>query len=307
LTNSSGLKLSSFFTEKHVLCRLEGVQRDESLKRLVGVLAADGKVKNAAEVLEAVIQREQLLSTQLGVGLAVPHARFGETQELTIAVGTSVGGIDFGGEPKTLAHLVVLVLTPVSQPALYLQALAAVVNLFSRKDVVDRVARLSKPREVWEVFDRGETTLPQYVTAHDIMAADFEHLRTTDYLERAIDLLCYHHLFDIPVVDEDGDLVGLITEEQLLKLALPDYILWLEDLSPILQLEPFVEILKNEKTIRVAEVMSTEFASVPDDAPAIQVGRVLMRRDVRAVMVVREKKLAGVITVSDFLTRVLRK
>ncbi len=307
LSNSSGIKLSSFFSEKHVLCGLEGVDRDECLRRLVGVLADDGRIARRDDTVEAVILREQLLSTQLAAGLAIPHTRLEDIKDLTLAVATSRSGIDFGGGGESLAHIVVLILTPVSQPGLYLQTLAAIANLFSKKDLVERVVKLSKPKEVWEVFGRGDTTLPEYVTAHDIMSTTYESLKTTDYLEKAIDLFTYHHLLDIPVVDEDGDLAGLMNEEQLLKLALPEYILWLEDLSPILQFEPFVEVLKNEKTLRVAEVMSTEYATVPQDAPAIQVARVLMRREIRAVMVTGGKKLAGVITLSDFLTKVLRK
>ena len=307
MNNAAGLKLSSFFTEKHVICHLEGADRDACLVKLVDLLAADRRIKNATEAMKAVLVREQILSTVLTAGLGIPHARLEEIDELIIAVATSRNGVNFGASPANPTRVVVLILAPVSQPGVYLQALAAIATLFAKDDVIERVSRLTNPREVWEFFDKGEGTLPKYAAARDIMATSFECLRTTDYLEHAIDLFCYRHLFDIPVVDEDGDLVGVLTEEQLLKLALPDYILWLQDLSPILQFEPFVEILKHEKTLRVAEVMSGDVVTVPEDAPAIQVARVIMRREVRAVMVTRGKKLVGVITLSDFLTKVLRK
>jgi mannitol/fructose-specific phosphotransferase system IIA component (Ntr-type) len=277
------------------------------LKRLVGLLSAEGKIKNSVEALETVILREGLVSPNLIPGLAIPHTRMPEIEGLALAVATSEKGLDFGGGAAGPVHVVVLILTPVSQPGLYLQALAGIANLFSQKEAVYRVAKMTNARDVWECFDRGETALPKYVTARDIMATNFQFLRTTDYLERAIDLFCYNKLYDIPVVDEDGDLAGIMNEERLLKLAVPEYVLWLQDLSPILQFEPFADVLKNEKTLRVAEVMSNEYASVPEDAPAIAVARTIMRLDVRAVMVTSGKRLAGVIMLSDFLTKIFRK
>jgi len=307
MSNVAGLRLSSFFSDKHVICHMEGADRDTCLRRLVDLLAAEGRIKNATETMKAVLVREQILSTVLTAGLAIPHARLDDIDNLLLAVATSEKGVDFGAPPGNPTRVVVLILTPVREPGLYLQALASIATLFAKEDVVERVARLANPHDVWQFFDKGASTLPKYATARDIMATDFHYLRTIDYLERAIDLFCYHHLYDIPVVDGDGDLVGVMHEEKLLGLALPDYILWLQDLSPILQLEPFVEILKNEKTLRVAEVMSGEVVTVPEDAPAIQVARIIMRREVRAVMVTRGKKVVGVITLSDFLARVLRK
>lgn len=305
VANTTGLRLSAFFTARDVLTHLEGVSRDDCLRALVGRLADEKKISSASEVFDAVLQREKLLPTHLVPGLAVPHTRLVDINTLVLAVATSREGIDF--DHGATANVVVLILTPVNQPGLYLQSLAAVATLFAGEDVLPKVTRLAKPEQVWDFFDKGDTKLPQYVTARDVMSTQFMSLRTTDYLERAIDLFAYERLFDIPVIDEDGDLAGILTEEELLRLALPEYILWLQDLSPILQFEPFAEITRNERTLRIAEVMSTEYAAVPEDAPAIQVARVLMQRAVRAVMVTRGKKLVGVITLSDFLTRILRR
>lgn len=307
MNSIAGLRLSAFFTAKHVLCRAEGISHEACLQKLVDLLAEDGRIRNATEAVKAVLVREKIMSTVMTAGLAIPHARLDDMADLTVAVATSEKGIDFGSGAKSPSRIIVLILTPIRQPGLYLQALAAVAHLFSREDMIDRVVKLSDPADVWEFFDKGGDVIPRYVTARDVIAVDYPRLRTTDYLEKAIDVLCYNKLYDVPVVDEDGDLVGIVTEEQILKLALPDYILWLQDLTPILQFEPFVEIFKNERTLRVAEIMSAETVTVPEDAPAIQVARVIMRREVRAVMVTRGKRLVGVITISDFLTRVLRK
>ena len=113
---------------------------------------------------------------------------------------------------------------------------------------------------------------------------------------------------ELPVVDADGDLVGIVSEEELIRLCLPEYITWMEDLSPILNFEPFAEILRREAYMPVMEIMvfADRFATVDEATPAIQVAKVMMRRDVRQVLVLRDKKLMGIISIQDFIQKVLR-
>ena len=56
---------------------------------------------------------------------------------------------------------------------------------------------------------------------------------------------------------DPGHEYRVMNEEMLLRLALPEYILWLEDLAPIMHFESFAEISTNERTLRIAEVMGS--------------------------------------------------
>ena len=99
-----------------------------------------------------------------------------------------------------------------------------------------------------------------------------------------------------------------MSEEELIRLCLPEYITWMEDLSPILNFEPFAEILRREATMPVMEIMvlADRYATVDEATPAVQVAKIMMRRDVRQVLVVREKSLLGIISIQDFIQKVLR-
>ena len=87
---------------------------------------------------------------------------------------------------------------------------------------------------------------------------------------------------------------------------MPDYILWMDDLSPILQFEPFVNILRNEENTWLAEIISHDYAVVQVDDPAIAVAETMARRNASVCYVIRGKTLAGVITLPHFLNKVLR-
>ena len=299
-------KVSSLFTPKEVLCGLKSIGREECVRLLAKRLQGAGAIRDAEAATTAVLAREALGSTIVAPGLAVPHARIERLGGTVLAVATSSEGITFGPSSQGRAQLVVMILTAAEAPGAYLQVLAAVARAFADAKTTQKVARLATPKQVWEFFDKGAGVLPAFVTAADMMTADFLTLRHTDTLAKAIDCFCQHHVLEIPVLDDDGDFAGVVAEEEMLKLSLPEYILWLDDLSPILQFEPFGETLKDEHVTRVAEIMSTRFVSVTEETPAIQVARELMRREVRQVYVVRGKKLVGMISLSHLLGRVFR-
>ena len=149
--------------------------------------------------------------------------------------------------------------------------------------------------------------LPDYVCAADIMSRDVVRLRERDTLERAVDTLVEHGIVDVPVVDEEGDLVGVVSAYELLRVCLPDYILWMEDLSPVLNFEPFAEVFKKEGKTWLTDVMSLDYPTVAEDVPAIQVAKEITRRGARQVFVVAGRKLVGVITLQDFVNKLLRE
>ena len=93
----------------------------------------------------------------------------------------------------------------------------------------------------------------------------------------------------------------------ILKVCLPDYILWMDDLTPILNFEPFAEILRKESNTWLAEIMTNEYATVAQDAPAIQVAKEITRQHAGHAYVIEGKKLVGVVSIEGFLNKVLRE
>jgi len=303
---NGSVKVSSLFTPKEVLCGLKAISREKCIRMLAEQLRKAEAIADEDETVKAILEREELGNTIVTPGLAVPHARLDSQEKVVIAVATSREGIEFGPEPKGAAKLVVMIVTGAEAPGIYLQVLAAVVRAFADTSLIGKVAMLDTPDKVWEFFDKGAGMLPEFVTAADMMSTRFVKLRHTDTLADAIDCFCRHHIPVIPVLDDDGDFVGVVGEAEVLTLSLPEYILWMEDLGPILQFEPFAQTLKDENITRVAEIMSKEFVTVEEETPAIHVARELMRQDVRQVFVVRGKKLVGIITLSHLLQRVFR-
>jgi CBS domain-containing protein len=237
----------------------------------------------------------------------MPHARLDGLTDLSVAVATSKTGIAWGDAKTGAVYLVLLILAPKDSPAMYLQVISSLAKIFGDPEAPKAVAGMETAEEVWKFFDRGGLLLPDHICAGDIMNRDVVLVRETDPLEKAIDTFVDKDMVVLPVVDRDGELVGVVTAAELMRVCLPDYILWMDDLSPILNFEPFAQVLRNESKTWLAEIMRFDHAVVSVDAPAIDVAKELTKRGCREAFVLNGKKLVGVITLRDFLNKVLRE
>ena len=261
-------RISSLFSAEEVLCGLPSVTRDEVIRRLAERLKKAGRIADMDAAVASVLAREALGATVVAPGLAAPHARVPNQPNIALAVATSPEGIAFDPKSSDRMNLVVMIITDEKAPGAHLQALAALGRAFADPATVQKVARLGSADQVWQFFDRGAGVLPEFVTAAEVMSTDFPTLRTTDTLAMAIDCFCRTRVPRIAVVDDDGDFAGVVGEREILRLSMPEYILWLDDLAPILQFEPFAETLKSEHITRVAEIMSTDIVSVTETTHA---------------------------------------
>lgn len=311
------IALSSLFSPGQILPGAQGTRVEETIRQMIELITGSDSAIDSKAVYQLVLARKRCGVMLLQPGVVVVHVRIAGLQRLRLALATSREGQlccpdreDFVcvETEAVSANLIVLMLAPADDPAIYLRAVASLSAICRREGFVEFLAALDTPELVWKTLAETGAALPDYVAARDIMRTDFARLRDTDSLYSAIDLFCSEGVTELPVVDADGDLVGIVSEEELIRLCLPEYITWMEDLSPILNFEPFAEILRREAYMPVMEIMvlADRYATVDEATPAIQVAKVMMRRDVRQVLVVRDKELMGIISIQDFIHKVLR-
>ncbi len=302
------IQFSSLFRPTEVICQTEQASRDTLLKDLLQLLAYQRGVGNVNEAYSAVLERENEMPTIVAPGIAMPHARLEAIHQIIVGVATSKNGIVYDKKnPDKLVKLIILTLAPKDAPGAYLQAISSLANICKDPATADIVAALAVPEKIWSFFDQGGLVLPDHLCARDVMEPAEAQLQEHDTLERAIDLFVHHRLNELPVVDKDGELIGVVTTYELLRVCLPDYILWMEDLTPIMNFEPFAEILRKESKTWLAEIMTSDYATVLDTAPAIQAAKEITRQKANRAYVVQGKKLLGVVSLERLLSKILRE
>ena len=131
---------------------LEAKTKPDVIKELVDVLKKAGKIEDAESVFRAVMLRENMGSTGLEKGIAVPHAKTHKVNNLVLAIGVSPEGIDFDsldGEPSKLFFL--LIATP-QQAGPHIEALSEIARLTRSSNFYKLLLNAKTPKEIVEIF-----------------------------------------------------------------------------------------------------------------------------------------------------------
>jgi len=124
------MKLADILSTQRIVVPLRSADKLEVIAELVDLLEADGCIQDRHKVLKAVIAREEMRSTGIGNGLAVPHAKSSECAKLVAAVGTPASPVDFASNDGRPCDLVVLLVSPLDETGPHIQALARISRLW---------------------------------------------------------------------------------------------------------------------------------------------------------------------------------
>lgn len=142
-----------FLRESNIICELDAEKGPDAISQLSKRLASSiGGGVSEKEIYESVIARENILSTVVMPGLAVPHARMENVKGILVALGTSVKGIDFNSPRMPLVNVVIMILTPKSDPSLHFQILYALAKDFRKPETAKRILSLKTPGEILKFF-----------------------------------------------------------------------------------------------------------------------------------------------------------
>jgi mannitol/fructose-specific phosphotransferase system IIA component (Ntr-type) len=133
-------KLRDVLTSKLFIHALQARTRRQVIQEMT---ALAGEIADMdASVLElAVRARENIMSTGIGNGVALPHARVAGLDDVWVVVGISSRGIDFDAPDGKPANLIFLILTPEEDPGAQLDIAAEITRHFREQDTVDAVLR----------------------------------------------------------------------------------------------------------------------------------------------------------------------
>ncbi|WP_445348513.1 CBS domain-containing protein [Desulforudis sp. DRI-14] len=127
-----------------------------------------------------------------------------------------------------------------------------------------------------------------------------------DEVEKVARLLLEHHISGLPVVDEEGQLVGIITEGDLVfqekKIRAPLYTVILGGVIYLEKPQHFIDELKRAIARKVGELMSTKLHTVGPDASVEDIATIMVERNINRVPVVDEdNKLIGIVSRQDII------
>jgi mannitol/fructose-specific phosphotransferase system IIA component (Ntr-type) len=146
------MELRDFFSEDAIKLELEGTTKDEILKELIGLLGLDDKSEGM--LFKMLKRRENLGSTGIGRGIAIPHCRSLVVSKLRVAFGRKTVGVDFKAiDDKPVFFFFLIVAPPLEVSNQYLPVLGKIAQFSKEADVPERLLKLKEPREFMQLLE----------------------------------------------------------------------------------------------------------------------------------------------------------
>jgi mannitol/fructose-specific phosphotransferase system IIA component (Ntr-type) len=146
------MHLRDFFSPDAVTLKLRGGSKEEVLAELVGLLKLDER--SSGTLLRIIQRRENLGSTGIGRGIAIPHCRSLAVNRLRLAFGHREEGVDYQAiDGKPVCNFFLIVAPPLEISNQYLPVLGKVAQLAKEADVPDRLAGLRSTDEFWRLLE----------------------------------------------------------------------------------------------------------------------------------------------------------
>ena len=128
---------------------LDSGNKNDCLRAMVDRLSENAGLTRPEDVFHGILEREKLLSTGFGLGLAIPHAKLSSVEEFVVGLGIHRSGVEFDSLDEKPVHVLVMILGPDSRQEEYLKVLSRVTAFL--KDNRERLLTLQSAQEIYEL------------------------------------------------------------------------------------------------------------------------------------------------------------
>ncbi len=150
------MRISSLLSEETITISMGHRDKQGIIEELLDLAMNTGKITDRPMALKAVMDREDLMSTGLERGIAVPHAKSPAASDLSMSLGISSEGIDFQSADGKPSHLFFFLLAPEAAAGPNVQVLAQIARLTNDPAFCHALKGASSTREVLEIIQDAE-------------------------------------------------------------------------------------------------------------------------------------------------------
>lgn len=305
------MKLSSYLSEDKIIPNLKGDSFEELVSNLVDEISKVNKqVKIERSIMKkAIMKREEEASTYIGCGIAIPHARLEYFDDIVVAIGFPEKPVFMKalGDKTEEVKIIILILADVLKNKNILKIMSGISRLcLKNKAVLDEILTYKSADKTIEILDRTKIEIDHNIIAEDLYTHTPSPAKVTNTLEDIAKRIIIEKVSGIPVVDNNNNFLGEITERELIAFGMPKHTTLLNDLSFITIGEPFENYLVNEKTMVIKDLYRTEgVITIDKQASLMEISYLFINRGVTRIYVVENNKYLGIISRSDIIKKIL--
>lgn len=140
------------YLDPKLITFFEAKDQTEALRTLVDLLDSAGKLPNKEKFLEAIIDREKVVSTGIGMGVAFPHAKQPEFKDFFVAIAILKEGVDWKALDDTPVRIIFMIGGPDNKQTEYLQLLSKLTMAIEDEKKRKQLLKIHSPESIIALF-----------------------------------------------------------------------------------------------------------------------------------------------------------
>jgi PTS system fructose-specific IIA component/PTS system nitrogen regulatory IIA component len=153
------MKLSDFVVREAILTDLKATTKEAAIRSMVESLASSGNIKGADQegIIAAILKREELGSTGIGKGVAVPHTKHLSVDKLVATIALSKEGVEFASLDGEDVHILFLLVSPPDRPGDHLRALENISRHLRNDNFCNFLRQAQSAQAVIELLEEADS------------------------------------------------------------------------------------------------------------------------------------------------------
>lgn len=146
------MRLAGFIKTDLIFTDLKSASKDAVLEEFAKSIANRTSNISEVDIINALKNREKLGSTGIEEGVAIPHGKIKNMDQIIIAVGRSLKGVDFDAHDHKLSHMFFVLLVPENETALHLKVMARITHLLRSKKLAEKIMSAKSEKEIYDIL-----------------------------------------------------------------------------------------------------------------------------------------------------------
>jgi mannitol/fructose-specific phosphotransferase system IIA component (Ntr-type) len=158
-TGIGATRLSEILTPQYIKVPLAATDKSSAIEELVELLADHPSVTDVTAISKAIWEREQVRTTGIGNGLAIPHGKTAGVSDLVIALGKPAAPIEFDSVDRKGVSVIVLLVSPQDKTGPHIRALAWISRLLTIESFRQALEQARDSRAIMQIVEQHERSL----------------------------------------------------------------------------------------------------------------------------------------------------
>lgn len=300
------MNLRDLLAPERIVIPLPAKTLHDAAEQLIASFVETGRASEASKLVARVSETPADEALAVGEDAFILHVRSSSMDSVSAALGVTAEPVSLVQESEKSACIVVVVAGPPKDTATFLQAVTGFAQALAMEGVPSAILAASSAEAVAEISALMDVELPDVILVGDVMRRKVRSVTPETTLAEAARMMTRYHVGSIPVLSEDGEVLGMVNGRDLLALALPRYLKEARPSrgssgTPLEEVDGFgagagARADADPENLPVREVMDRSVLCLSEDQSLADVAGLMVTKDTDRFPVVREGILVGMLT-----------